>query len=179
MGDGPAQYVRPGVAADAAQMGVWQGASWRETLRRADAGTDWSAAVPDGTLAGAWESALAQPPSPRRGILVAEENGTPVGFVAYAPGVADPSPLGDHPVEILALEVAPEAQRRGHASRLLAAVVDTVRPDDATSLYVWEVPSAQARLRFWQALGFGPAGRRRELELPDGRLDQHLWHAAL
>ena len=76
-------------------------------------------------LAGA--SAVTAPPTPGHGVLVALEGRTPVGFAAFGPAELT---AGEHPhpagptAELSTLLVEPRWGRRGHGSRLLAAVAD-------------------------------------------------------
>jgi len=122
-------------------------------------------------------------------MLTALEGAQIVGFAALAP--AD-QPLGEQPVEdegavgvveIIALEVPEELGRRGHGSRLVAAVADFAREDRATELQVWIPVGDEARTRFYNSAGFAPRGIRRVYEVgPEGgaeELTEQCWYSLL
>lgn len=126
-------------------------------------------------LAGAWRAAVVSPPSPAHRVHVAVGDGIVAGFVAAAPvdGV-DSAPNGEPSsdatggaatVEVVALEVDPLHQRRGHGSRLLAAVVDTCRADGTDRLHTWVHVDDAARLAFLRGAGFDTDGSRRRRAL--------------
>ena len=70
-----------------------------------------------------WADALAATP-----VLAAFEGDAVVGLVLLAP-CDDPDLEGENCAEIVELAVHPDATRRGHGSRLLAAAVDRARTD--------------------------------------------------
>ena len=114
--------------------------------------------------------------------MVALEEQTPVGFIAYshAPALELEQPSGrviPAGQEISSLYVHRSFRRIGHASRLLAALVDTLHPD---SMRLWVAPEDTLTIRFIQGCGFSPAGMRRSFvfdpEIPAAR-DEHLWWA--
>ncbi|TNU77286.1 GNAT family N-acetyltransferase [Miniimonas arenae] len=100
-------------------------------------------------------------------------------------------PTGDHrdgepssdgggwTAELLALEVAPDARRAGHGSRLLAAVADLARERGAHHLATWTVRSDAERTAFLEAAGLGEAGLRRRLDVPGGEVEEILLTAVL
>ena len=79
--------------------------------------------------------------------------------------------------EISSLYVHRSFRRIGHASRLIAALVDTLHPE---SMRLWVAPEDTLTIRFIQGCGFSPAGMRRHFvfdpEIPAAR-DEHLWWA--
>lgn len=124
-------------------------------------------------LASAWAGAVSAPPSPRHRVHVALADGIVTGFAAAAPVVHDPT--GDdeeHPpgtvVELVALEVDPLHQRRGHGSRLLAAVVDSCAGDGTEQLHAWVHVDDAPRAEFLRGAGFSEDGARRRRALAGG-----------
>jgi len=150
------------------------------------------ALTPD-LLAAAWQGAVSAPPSPRHRVHVAVGDGIVAGFVASAP--VEPAPVASAPVEhdgtgddgtgsdgtgddgtithasaveLVALEIDPLHQRRGHGSRLLAAVVDTHRGDGTDRLHVWVHVDDAPRAAFLRGAGFAEDGARRRRALVGG-----------
>lgn len=139
------------------------------------------AALTDGLLAEAWRGAVVSPPSPLHRVHVAVGDGIVTGFVASAPvddgagtevtgGTAGSGATrpGGAVVELVALEVDPLHQRRGHGSRLLAAVVDTHRGDGTARLDAWVHVDDAPRAEFLRSAGFDTDGARRRRALPGG-----------
>ncbi|WP_380168622.1 GNAT family N-acetyltransferase [Jannaschia sp. R86511] len=144
------------------------------------------AALTPAVLGEAWRAAVTGPPSPRHRVHVAVGDGIVAGFVASAPvavgvGPAAADPGQDEPasraVEVVALEVHPLHQRRGHGSRLLAAVVDTCRADGADEVHVWVHVDDAARADFFRGAGFDSDGarRRRAVEGGDPHDSRSVW----
>ncbi len=117
---------------------------------------------------------------------VAVGDGIVAGFVASAPvsvgvGPAAQDATTDEPasqaVEVVALEVDPMHQRRGHGSRLLAAVVDTSRADGAEEVQVWVHVDDAARADFFRGAGFDTDGarRRRAVDGGDPQDSRSVW----
>jgi GNAT superfamily N-acetyltransferase len=163
--------VRPARPKDAAEIARIQVSTWRfayatvlppvvlEALSPADAEAAWAAAV-------------TSPPSPRHHVLVAEEMGWLVGFAAVAP--ADESESGaaapGATVAIDPLLVEPRFGRRGHGSRLLAAVVHYAREDGMTRAVVWVPEADRASRSFYTAAGWAEEGLVRGLDTGAGEL---------
>lgn len=127
-----------------------------------------------------WEETLAGNRTTQGQTLVALEEQTPVGFIAnsHAPALELEQPSGrviPEGQEISSLYVHRSFRRIGHASRLLAALVDTLHPE---SMRLWVAPEDTLTIRFIQGCGFSPAGMRRHFvfdsEIPAAR-DEHLW----
>lgn len=185
--------VRPAVPGDETAIAAAQLAAWRDT----HAGTvseEVLAHLHPEDLAARWAAAITDPPGPGYRVLVACRGAAVVGFAAVAPVPApEPAPLAATGGEIVALEVTPHAQRGGHGSRLLAAVVDTLRADGADHVVAWVMDGDDAREGFLRSSGFGPDGAVRELasgptadpDAPDGspavvrRVVEHRWSAAI
>lgn len=112
-------------------------------------------------LALAWGSGILNPPSPGHRVLVAVDDDHVVGYAAVGPS-ADPD-ADDHTIEIVALEVAPDATGHGHGSRLMAAAVDHARALEMTTAITWCALADESRRAFWQSAGWGPDSAYRDL----------------
>jgi GNAT superfamily N-acetyltransferase len=173
--------VRRAFPDDAAEIARIQVVTWRTAYRSllpASVLDDWDAdAATD-----SWRAAVSSPPTPGHGVLVALERNTVVGFAAYGPaelaGDERPDPAGPTS-ELSTLLVEPRWGRRGHGSRLLAAVADLAEAGGAARLQVW-VPEADAvSAGFYESAGWAPDGWARTLDTGDLPLREVRWHALL
>lgn len=115
-------------------------------------------------LAADWREAITSPPSPRHLVLTALEGDDVVGYALAAPSQdPDAAPDGTS-AEVLDLVVRADRTRRGHGSRLLAAVVDTLRAAGCTEVLAWVPVGDDARLAFLAAAGLVPDGASRTLD---------------
>jgi len=112
----------------------------------------------------AWSSSISRPKEAHQRVLVALERATVRGFAATAPATdqdADPIMDGD----VAEFVVDPGHRRAGHGSRLLHAVVDTMR-SDKFSRATWWLNSNDDELRaFLGDQGWDVDGAHRELDL--------------
>jgi GNAT superfamily N-acetyltransferase len=113
-------------------------------------------------VAAVWLNAIEAPPSPAHRVLVAMERDELVGFASSAP--ADDEGLPAATVEVTALLVEPRWGRRGHASRLLAASVDSWRADGSTTALCWAWERDAATLAFLTGAGWERDGAVRGLD---------------
>ena len=125
----------------------------------------------------AWGAAVAAPPSPAHHVLVATEGPQLVGFAAVGPSDDEDAQPGD--AVVAALLVEPRWGRRGHGSRLLAAVVDHLRADTVTRLIAWVPDGDPASARFYESAGWERDGLVRTLEADGGTVREIRWHASL
>jgi predicted N-acetyltransferase YhbS len=172
--------VRPARPGDVPEIARVQVDTWR---------TCYAAVVPAGVLdalsieivQAAWQDAVTAPPSPRHRVLVAQEQAALVGFVAFGPAddleADDPDPATT--VGIGPLLVEPRWGRRGHGSRLLAAVVDHARGDGMTRAISWLPEGDVASREFFVSAGWGPDGLARALDTGGGELREIRMHADL
>ncbi|GAB2467934.1 GNAT family N-acetyltransferase [Jatrophihabitans fulvus] len=170
--------MRPAVPDDAAEIGRIQVDTWRTAYTRVV-----PSAVLDqldhGTAAQAWGAAIATPPSARHHVLVAMEQDWRVGFAAFGPP-DDPDDGGQADTAAVAvLLVESRWGRRGHGSRLLAAVVDTARAEGVTRLVMWIPEGDTATLPFLESAGWAPDGVVRALDTGDGELRELRLHTEL
>lgn len=129
----------------------------------------------------AWAAAVDAPPSPAHRVLVALEQDRVVGFAAFGP--AEPADADDPAAagagQIHALLVEPRWGRRGHGSRLLAAVVDHLRADGTDRALAWVVDGDAASTRFFTSAGWAPDGYARTLEDAGRTVRESRLHASL
>jgi GNAT superfamily N-acetyltransferase len=174
--------VRPARPDDAAEIARIQLVTWRTAYRALLPPAvldEWDA---DAATA-SWRSAVASPPTPGHGVLVALERNTVVGFAAFGPAELAGGERGDPTgptAEVSTLLVEPRWGRRGHGSRLLAAVADVTRGGGAIRLQVW-LPEADAvSAGFYESAGWAPDGWVRTLDTGDAEpLREIRWHALL
>jgi len=173
--------VRPARPADAAEVARVQVVTWRTAYRRvlpASVLDDWDA---DAATA-SWRAAVESPPTPGHGVLVALEGQTVVGFAAF--GTAELT-AGEQPhaagptAELSTLLVEPRWGRRGHGSRLLAAVTDIAKAGGAARLQTWLLEPDRVSADFYESTGWAPDGWARTLETGAGPLREIRWHTLL
>jgi GNAT superfamily N-acetyltransferase len=173
--------VRPARPEDADDIARVQAVTWRTAFRSV-----LPAAVLDGwdeaAAAEAWRAAVTAPPTPAHGVLVAMERDAVVGFAAFGPAELTegerPHPSGPT-TEIATLLVEPRWGRRGHGSRLLAAVADLARATGAGRLQVWLPEEDRVSARFFESAGWDRAGWVRTLDTGAAPLRELSWHTVL
>jgi GNAT superfamily N-acetyltransferase len=177
--------VRPAGPDDAGEIAHVQVLTWRAAYRDV-----LPAAALDGldedAVAASWRGAVEAPPTPGHRVLVALERTGVVGFVAYGPPeLADgegPDPAGPT-TEIVALLVEPRWGRRGHGSRLLAAVADLARASGTARLQMWVPENDPVTARFLESAGWAPDGWARTLdtgpEAGNAPLRERRWHSLM
>jgi GNAT superfamily N-acetyltransferase len=153
--------VRPARPLDAERVARVQLSTWRTAY--ADLLPEDALSVPEEQVAALWLRAVEVPPSPRHRLLVAMERDELVGFAALAPAEDDDLD-GDTAGELTALLVEPRWGRRGHGSRLLAAAVDTWRPQGVVTAVVWAWERDGATRSFLTSAGWEPDGAVRGLD---------------
>lgn len=174
MADAHVRLARP---ADAAAVARLQLTTWQ---------TAYAQVIPATVLAalGAelatkqWLSAIVEPPTAEHHVLVAYEGETVVGFAASGPATAEDLATGDDAEQvepagpwdpttlaISALLVEPRWGRRGHGSRLLAAVIDLAKTDGFASAVTWALDADAATRSFLESAGWGPDGVGRILDM--------------
>lgn len=127
-------------------------------------------------VAAAWSAAMAAPPTPHHLVMVALEGTQVVGFAASGPAEEDDAAGA---TELTALVVEPRWGRRGHGSRLLAACVDTWRPNDVATAVTWLWVRDDVTSAFLLSAGWEPDGTGRALETPTGPEHQRRLHVDL
>jgi GNAT superfamily N-acetyltransferase len=130
----------------------------------------------------AWRRAVETPPTPGHGVMVALEGQTVVGFAAFGTPelTGDQQPHAAGPSsELSTLLVEPRWGRRGHGSRLLAAVTDVVRAGGAVRLQTWVLEPDRVSAGFYESTGWAPDGWARTLETGGDPLREIRWHTLL
>ncbi|GAB3323148.1 GNAT family N-acetyltransferase [Geodermatophilus aquaeductus] len=173
--------VRPAVAGDAPEIARVQGETWRIAYRDvlpASALEAWDA----GEAEAAWTAAVTRPPTPAHGVLVALEGPRVVGFAAYGPPelAADEQadPAGPT-TELAVLLVEPRWGRRGHGSRLLAAVADLAAGNGTARLSAWVAEGDRVTAAFLESAGWARDGWARTLDADGTPLREVRWHTLL
>jgi GNAT superfamily N-acetyltransferase len=134
--------------------------SWRQRF----AGTLPAAvldAMDPSDLAMVWASGILNPPTTGHRLLVAVEGSAVAGYAAIGPSQDPDAEPGTG--ELLALEVDPDEQRRGHGSRLLAAAVEHARAGGMDAVLVWCPLGDEPRRGFLQSAGWAPDSAYRDL----------------
>ena len=173
--------VRPARPDDAAAIARVQTVAWRTAYRELlpPAVLDqWDEAA----AAASWRSAITRPPTPGHGVLVAVEREQVVGFAAYGPAEAAPGdpPSPDGPAtEVAPLLVEPRWGRRGHGSRLLAAVSDLAGATGAGRLVTWLPEGDSVSASFLESAGWDRDGWARTLDTGGEPLREVRWHTVL
>ncbi|MBM6979465.1 MAG: GNAT family N-acetyltransferase [Actinomyces succiniciruminis] len=201
-----AGFVREATAADLDAIGRVHAAAMLASLRAAHAaahevplppGVEAMVAAP--VIAAGWEQAVVAPPSPAHRVFVAVgEGGEVAGLIGIAPSpdgadatraagetsragddaAANAAPTSERGLEITALGVAPERQRRGHGSRLLAAATDRARAQGADVLLVWAVRGDESLTGFLRGAGLKRTESFRRLPVGQGVIED-CWAAVL
>lgn len=139
-----------------------------------------------------WAATIAAPPTPGHHVLVALEQQTLVGLVAFGPleagdegletgtdgvsaGLSEGGPIG----EIATLLVEPRWGRRGHGSRLLAATVDIARTDGMTHLITWVPENGRSARNFFASAGWAEVGLMRTLDADGTPLREICLHTSI
>jgi GNAT superfamily N-acetyltransferase len=173
--------VRAAQAGDAAAIARVQLVTWRTAYRSllpAALLEDWD----EPGAADVWRRAVVAPPTPGHAVLVAIDGSAVAGFAAFGPAevAAGEPPLPDGPTnEVTALLVEPRWGRRGHGSRLLAAVTDLSAASGVARLQTW-LPEADAvTAGFLEGAGWAADGWVRTLDTGTSTLRQRRWHTML
>ena len=169
--------VRPARAGDAEAVARVQLVTWRTAYR---------ALLPEALLddwdtpaaVDAWRAAVVSPPTPAHGVLVALDGVEVTGFAAYGPPEGDAVPDGPT-TEVTALLVEPRWGRRGHGSRLLAAVADLSAAAGVTRLQMWLPEEEAVTAGFLTGAGWAADGWARTLDAGGRPLRQLRWHTLL
>ncbi|SCF40276.1 GNAT family N-acetyltransferase [Micromonospora mirobrigensis] len=181
-------YVRPARPGDAGEIARIQLATWRVAYRRIlprhvldNLDEQW--------LARRWSAAVQEPPSDAHRVLVAVEQAEQsylVGFAASGPADAEAlapgepaDALSDGVAAVTDLLVEPRWGRRGHGSRLLAAMVEHWRTDGFTRAVAWAFDGDEATRKFLTATGWEPDGAGRALDVEDMLVPQVRLHVAV
>lgn len=129
----------------------------------------------------AWSAAIAQPPTTAHHVLIALEGQWRVGFTAFGPtdDVEPEDPEQGTTVAVAPILVEPRWGRRGHGSRLLAALVDHARADGMTRAIAWIPEGDNTSREFLLSAGWAPDGLVRALDTGAGEIREIRMHTSL
>jgi GNAT superfamily N-acetyltransferase len=164
--------VRPARPEDAERVARVQLSTWRTAY--ADLLPAQALDVPEVQAAALWLGAVESPPTPRHRLLVAMERDELVGFAA-----SGPDPEREGAVELMTLLVEPRWGRRGHASRLVAASVESWRADGFGTAVAWVWERDPATRGFLTGSGWELDGGRRGLDTGERVEPQLRFHTDL
>ncbi|MEV6848081.1 GNAT family N-acetyltransferase [Actinoplanes sp. NPDC051411] len=180
-------FVRPARPEDAAEIARIQLSTWRSSYRRMFP-PHVLANLDEAYLTRGWSEAIEAAPSRRHRVLIAIEQSDAstavVGFAAAGPAdeqalVPEEPPLADDVAAITDLIIEPRWGRRGHGSRLLAAVVDLWREDGFATAVAWAYEQDKVMQKFLASAGWEPDGAGRALDVDDMLVPQVRFHVAL
>lgn len=151
--------LRPAVPDDAEGIAKAHTRSWQSAYRNV---------VPEHFLDGLqwelreafWRKELTAPTLPGSAVLVAEEDGTVVGFVAVGPSRDEDVPQS---FEVYALYVIPEAWATGTGEALLEAALAVV--PEGTDVTLWVLEGNARGRGFYEHEGFTPEGGSKVVEI--------------
>ena len=172
MTPGPDASVRRARPADAPAVGRLQVDAWRRAYAPHLPAGAFDGLTAEGATA-SWYDALLAPPTPQHRLLVALEADVVAGVAAVQP-TTDTSGA-----ELALLVVHPDVTRRGHGSRLLAAVADTARDNSTTTLITWVFDFDAPLIGLLTSAGWGDAGEKRVVRVGSDEVTQLLFHTAL
>ena len=181
--------VRPARAEEAGEVARIQRASWGRAGSSVVPASVLDRLVSDDVIA-RWQATIQAPPTPGHHVLVAREQTTIVGLVAFGPAEEDAakddatkddaSTTDDGPTgEIATLLVEPRWGRRGHGSRLLAATVDVARADGVAALITWIPENDVSARTFFGSAGWEEAGWIRTLDADGTPLREVCLHTSI
>ncbi len=165
--------MRPARAADVADIVRIQIDTWRAAYTDFLPTEALDSVTPELATA-QWAAAVDAAPSPQHRVLVAQERDSVVGFAAAEP---DPDDPGSQVIAVMLVE--PRWGRRGHGSRLLAAVADLARQDGIQRLTAWVFERDRASVAFYESAGWSRDGWIRTLDAADTPVREVRLHTAL
>jgi GNAT superfamily N-acetyltransferase len=172
--------VRPATEDDVAELARIQLDTWRLAYQTV-LPPEILQSLTTEEIATSWHAAVTRPPLPSYRVLVALEGAYLAGFAAFGPDAdrqpQDPEPESTAAISMLLVE--PRWGRRGHGSRLLAAVADLARAGGASRLVAWLPVADTASLQFYRSAGWEADGLRRDLDTGVGTVTELRLHAAL
>lgn len=160
-----ADSVRLALPGEAAAIAALQRRAWTRSLPP-DVAEAVLSTVDLASMTDSWEAAIRRPPLAQFRVLVAVGSDHVVGFAALGPS-DDPDAEAGADALVAEFEVDPVAQRQGHGSRLLNAVVDTLRADGFTRATWWVRSYDDVLRQFLVEAGWDADGAHTEVALGD------------
>jgi GNAT superfamily N-acetyltransferase len=170
----PMTHIRRGEMADARGIAVVHVRSWQAAYR---------GLVPQAYLDGmsvdqrqaVWEELLTAAAWPRRGVVVADEDGPITGFASFCPTRDGEADVG----EIAAIYLVPEVWGTGTGRRLMAAALDVLGQAGYSQATLWVLESNARARRFYEAAGWRPDGATKRDVREGFTLDEVRYRRAL
>lgn len=156
-----ADSVRLALPAEAAQIAAIQRRAWVQQLP-AELAESVLAEVDLDAMTKSWHAAIVRPPLAQFRVLAALGDERVVGFAAVGPSDDPDADPGEDGL-VAEFTVDPQAQRRGHGSRLLSACVDTLRADGFVRATWWLRSTDDALRRFLVEAGWAADGSHQEV----------------
>jgi len=119
------------------------------------------------TMSERWEQAILRPPLAQFRVLVAIGDERVVGFAAVGPSDDPDAEAGEDGV-VAEFVVDPQAQRRGHGSRLLNACIDTMKADAFVRATWWVHATDDVLRAFLTGAGWAADGAHTEVAVSEG-----------
>lgn len=167
-------FVRLALPAEASRVAELQRDAWQ------DRGVAGSLPDPDEATS-LWTTAILRPPLASYRVLVALDASKTVltGFAALGP--SDDPDAEPRDAMVGEFAVAAGHRREGHGSRLLQALVDTLRADGFERVTWWLASTDDTLRAFLLGAGWAPDGAHREIGTEDGslRLKQTRMHTGI
>jgi len=129
--------------------------------------TEVLASVDLATMTERWELAIVRPPLAQFRVLVAIGDERVVGFAAVGPS-DDPDAEAGEDAVVAEFVIDPQAQRRGHGSRLLNACVDTLKADAFVRATWWVHATDDVLRSFLTGAGWAADGAHSEVAVSEG-----------
>lgn len=158
--------VRLALPGEAEAISAVQRRSWEQVLPP-DVARSVLESVSLAAMTEQWHAAIVRPPLAQFRVLVAlAAPGRLVGFAAVGPS---DDPDADPRVDALVAEfvIDPTAQHRGHGSRLVNAVADTLRADGFTRATRWVASTDDPMRRFLTSCGWDADGAHQTVGTED------------
>ena len=111
-----------------------------------------------------------------RRLLLARVEGRPVGAATWGPA-RDPDRAGWG--ELFSIYLLPRFRRRGAGTALLRAALEELKGLGFRRVYLWVLEENLPARAFYQALGFSPCSKAREVEIGGERVRELRYTAAL
>lgn len=159
-----ADSVRLALPVEASQIAALQRRVWAELP---ELGATMLALANVDQMTQAWHQAIVRPPLAQHRVLVAVADRRVTGFAALAPS-DDPDAEPGEDAAVAEFMIDPLARHRGHGSRLLNAVVDTLRADGFVRATWWVRATDDALRGFLAEAGWAPDGGHQEIGPDDG-----------
>jgi ribosomal protein S18 acetylase RimI-like enzyme len=147
--------IRPASESDAEQIGLVHVRSWQGAYHGLMPQEYLDALDPSRRAAG-WRGQLRDLPA-RASVLVAPNDATISGFVAFGPTRDDDSDP-DKTGEVFAIYTLPEAWSTGTGRRLMSAAVKRLTADGFTDAMLWVLDSNARARGFYAKAGWVPDG---------------------